>query len=41
MPTMQDTRPPLTMLSEDELMFRDAVAAFAATEVAPRVKAME
>lgn len=40
MPTT-DNRPALTVLSEDELMFRDAVAAFAATEVAPRVKAME
>ncbi len=36
-----DIRPALTMLSEDELMFREAIAAFAATEVAPRVKAME
>lgn len=34
-------RPPLTTLSDDEIMFRDAVAAFAAEEVAPRVKAME
>jgi alkylation response protein AidB-like acyl-CoA dehydrogenase len=40
MPTT-DNRPALTVLTEDELMFRDAVAAFAATEVAPRVKAME
>jgi alkylation response protein AidB-like acyl-CoA dehydrogenase len=36
-----ESRPPLTILSEDELMFRDAVAAFATSEVAPRVKAME
>ena len=36
-----DTRPPLTLLSEDEMMFRDAVAAFAAEDVAPRVRAME
>jgi len=34
-------RPPLTLLSEDELAFRDAVAAFAAEEVKPRVQAME
>ncbi|HXC24917.1 MAG TPA: acyl-CoA dehydrogenase, partial [Gemmatimonadaceae bacterium] len=32
---------PLTILTEDELMFRDAVAEFATGEVAPRVKAME
>ncbi|MGI8509935.1 MAG: acyl-CoA dehydrogenase family protein [Gemmatimonadaceae bacterium] len=37
----QGARPPLTILTEDEIMFRDAVAAFAAVEVAPRVKAME
>ncbi|MEO6778932.1 MAG: acyl-CoA dehydrogenase family protein [Gemmatimonadaceae bacterium] len=36
-----DSQPALTMLSDDELMFRDAVAAFAATEVAPRVRDME
>src|SRR5918992_1859016 len=34
-------RPPLTVLSEDEAMFRDAVAEFAAAEVRPRVQAME
>ena len=34
-------RPPLTLLSEDELAFRDVVAAFAAQEVKPRVQAME
>jgi len=34
-------RPPLTQLSEEELMFRDAVAAFADEDVRPRVKAME
>ncbi len=33
--------PPLTILSEEESMFRDAVAAFAREEVAPRVKRME
>lgn len=34
-------RPPLTLLSEDEEAFRDAVAGFAAEEVKPRVAAME
>jgi len=34
-------RPPLTQLSDEESMFRDAVAAFANDEVRPRVKAME
>ena len=34
-------RPPLTALSEDEILFRDAVAGFAAEEVKPRVTAME
>src|SRR3712207_4954924 len=34
-------RPPLTVLSDDEAMFRDAVAAFADAEVRPRVQAME
>jgi butyryl-CoA dehydrogenase len=33
--------PPLTILSDDETAFRDAVAAFAAEEVKPRVQAME
>ena len=33
--------PPLTTLSEDELMFRDAVRDFATTEVRPRVQDME
>jgi alkylation response protein AidB-like acyl-CoA dehydrogenase len=32
---------PLTTLSEDEAMFRDAVAGFAEEEVRPRVQAME
>ncbi|MDB4881468.1 MAG: acyl-CoA dehydrogenase [Gemmatimonadetes bacterium] len=36
-----DHRPPLTRLSEDELAFRDAVAAFANEEVRPRVNEME
>jgi alkylation response protein AidB-like acyl-CoA dehydrogenase len=34
-------RPPLTVLSDDEAMFRDAVAEFADAEVRPRVQAME
>lgn len=32
---------PLTILAEEEVMFRDAVAEFAREEVGPRVKAME
>jgi len=35
------TPPPLTCLSQDETLFRDAVAAFAREEVRPRVDAME
>jgi alkylation response protein AidB-like acyl-CoA dehydrogenase len=35
------SHPPLTSLSEDEELFRDAVAGFAAEEVKPRVSAME
>jgi alkylation response protein AidB-like acyl-CoA dehydrogenase len=34
-------RPPLTILSDEEQMFREAVAAFAADEVRPRVQPME
>ena len=34
-------RPPLTQLSDEESMFRDAVASFAEDEVRPRVKEME
>lgn len=34
-------RPALTQLSDDEIMFRDAVAAFAHDDVLPRVRAME
>jgi alkylation response protein AidB-like acyl-CoA dehydrogenase len=34
-------RPPLTVLSDDEAMFRDAVTEFAEAEVRPRVAAME
>ena len=38
---MTAARPPLTQLSDEELMFRDAVAGFAEEEVRPRVKQME
>jgi alkylation response protein AidB-like acyl-CoA dehydrogenase len=38
---MTSARPPLTQLSDEELMFRDAVAGFADEEVRPRVKEME
>jgi len=42
MPTANPPSPsPLTQLSEEELMFRDAVAGFAEEEVRPRVSAME
>jgi alkylation response protein AidB-like acyl-CoA dehydrogenase len=42
MPTdTASVRPPLTLLSDEELMFRDAVAAFAEEEVRPRVREME
>ncbi|HEY7233334.1 MAG TPA: acyl-CoA dehydrogenase family protein [Gemmatimonadaceae bacterium] len=34
-------RPPLTTLSDEEAMFRDAVAGFAEEEVRPRVREME
>jgi alkylation response protein AidB-like acyl-CoA dehydrogenase len=34
-------RPPLTVLSDEEAMFRDAVAGFADEEVRPRVQQME
>ena len=34
-------RPPLTVLSDEEAMFRDAVAGFAEDEVRPRVQQME
>src|SRR5690242_11238452 len=34
-------RPPLTTLSDEETMFRDAVAGFAEEEVRPRVQKME
>ena len=35
------SRPPLTLLSDDEVMFRDAVAAMAEETVRPRVQDME
>ena len=35
------TRPALTVLSEEEVLFRDAVRAFAEGEVLPRARAME
>ena len=35
------SRPPLTLLSEDETLFRDAVTALADEQVRPRVQAME
>jgi butyryl-CoA dehydrogenase/short/branched chain acyl-CoA dehydrogenase len=38
---LSDSRPALTMLSEDELMFRDAVREFAAAEIGPRVSRMD
>ena len=46
MPTDPETapapgRPPLTVLSDDEMAFRDAVAGFANDEVRPRVMQME
>ena len=34
-------RPALTTLSDEEQLFRDAVASFAEEEVRPRVQAME
>jgi len=41
METHSDVRPPLTILSEEEEMFRDAVNGFAEDEVRPRVMEME
>jgi alkylation response protein AidB-like acyl-CoA dehydrogenase len=35
------SRPPLTLLTEEEVLFRSAVADLAETEVRPRVRAME
>ncbi|HEX6051899.1 MAG TPA: acyl-CoA dehydrogenase [Gemmatimonadaceae bacterium] len=39
--TTTASHPPLTVFSDDETLFRDAVAAFATDEVRPRVQAME
>ncbi|HUQ79935.1 MAG TPA: acyl-CoA dehydrogenase [Gemmatimonadaceae bacterium] len=39
--TTTTSHPPLTAFSDDEQMFRDAVAGFANDEVRPRVQAME
>jgi alkylation response protein AidB-like acyl-CoA dehydrogenase len=39
--SLTPARPALTTFSDEELMFRDAVAAFAEEEVRPRVRAME
>jgi alkylation response protein AidB-like acyl-CoA dehydrogenase len=41
MTSTMDARPPLTLLSEEEELFRAAVADLAATAVLPRVRAME
>ena len=38
---LDTARAPLTVLSEDETMFRDAVTAFADAQVRPRVQAMD
>jgi butyryl-CoA dehydrogenase/short/branched chain acyl-CoA dehydrogenase len=38
---LSDSRPALTHLSDDELMFREAVREFAAAEIAPRVSRMD
>ena len=38
---LEAARAPLTVLSEDESMFRDAVSAFADEQVRPRVQAMD
>ncbi|HSY83364.1 MAG TPA: acyl-CoA dehydrogenase [Gemmatimonadaceae bacterium] len=40
-PPLPLSRPALTTFSDEEIMFRDAVSAFAESEVRPRVKAME
>ena len=39
--TSLDARPPLTLLSEEEELFRAAVADLATAQVLPRVRAME
>src|SRR3972149_6708901 len=40
-PDASSQRPPLTVLTDDELAFRDAVADFTNGEVRPRVQEME
>jgi alkylation response protein AidB-like acyl-CoA dehydrogenase len=40
-PDQSTARPPLTVLSDEEEMFREAIAAFAEEEVRPRVQMME
>src|SRR5579862_1217565 len=40
-PPLPQNRPALTTFSDEEIMFRDAVVAFAESEVRPRVRAME
>src|SRR3954466_10750283 len=41
MSTTATAHPPLTILSDDEELFRDSIAGFAAREVRPRVQQME
>src|ERR1041384_869513 len=41
MSTTIASHPPLTVLSEEEELFRDSVCSFAAAEVKPRVQQME
>ena len=41
MSTAEELRPPLTVLSPDETLFREAVAGLADSEVRPRVRQME
>ena len=41
MPTVSAATPALTVLSEEESMFRDAVREFAETEIRPHVHAMD
>src|SRR5437870_1699189 len=41
MATLSASAPPLTVLSEEEQMFRDAVRDFAETEVRPHVSSMD
>jgi alkylation response protein AidB-like acyl-CoA dehydrogenase len=41
METMESTRPPLTLLSEDEQLFRNTIYEFAVREIRPRVREMD